>query len=47
MFTYETFKKEKLHDDSILCMMIDEYILFTGSSDHIIKLTNLKDINNL
>ena len=23
MFTYETIRKEQLHDESILCMMID------------------------
>lgn len=44
MFTYETYHKEKLHDDSIMSMLIDANILFTGSCDHSIKLTVIMDL---
>lgn len=39
MFTYETYRKVKIHDDTINCMMIDANILFTGGYDCTIKLT--------
>ena len=41
MFTYETYKKIKVHDDSINCLLIDQNILFSGSYDNTIKLTVL------
>jgi hypothetical protein len=39
MFSYETYRKVKIHDDTINCMMIDQNILFTGGYDSTIKLT--------
>ncbi len=39
MFTYETYRKVKIHDDTINCMLIDQNILFTGGFDCMIKLT--------
>lgn len=39
MFSYETYRKVKIHDDTINCMMIDQNILFTGGYDSNIKLT--------
>ncbi len=39
MFSYETYRKVKIHDDTINCMMIDQNILFTGGFDCTIKLT--------
>ncbi len=41
MFSYETYRKVKIHDDTINCMMIDGNILFTGGFDCTIKLTVL------
>ena len=39
IFTYETVRKVKVHNDSINCMLIDENILFTGGYEGQIKLT--------
>jgi len=39
MFSYETYRKVKIHDDTINTMMIDANILFTGGFDCEIKLT--------
>ena len=41
MFSYETYRKVKVHDDTINCMLIDQNILFTGGFDCMIKLTVL------
>jgi len=39
MFSYETYRKVKVHNDTINCLLIDENILFTSSFDGLIKLT--------
>jgi hypothetical protein len=41
MFSYETYRKVKVHADTINCMLIDENILFTAGYDATVKLTVL------
>ncbi len=47
MFSYETYRKVKVHNDTINCMLIDENILFTSGYEGQIKLTVNEDIFSL
>jgi len=47
MFSYETYRKVKVHSDTINCMLIDENILFTSGFEGTIKLTVLALICSL
>jgi hypothetical protein len=47
MFSYETYRKVKVHADTINCMLIDENILFTSGFEGAIKLTVMDMIFSL
>lgn len=47
MFSYETYRKVKVHADTINCMLIDENILFTSGYEGAIKLTVIDMIFSL
>ena len=47
MFSYETYRKVKVHNDTINCMLIDENILFTSGFEGYIKLTVIFVLSSL
>lgn len=47
MFSYETYRKVKVHNDTINTILIDENILFTAGFEGYIKLTSLDNFEQL